>query len=49
MSLSLLQAIGNSNESFRSPGDTHRAHGHSVKGAGRGGWHDDRWDKRWRM
>jgi len=32
MSLSLLQAIGNSNESFKSSGDTHRAQGHSVSG-----------------
>ena len=32
MSLSLLQAIGNSNESFKSSGDKHRAHGYSVNG-----------------
>jgi hypothetical protein len=32
MSLSLLQAIGNSIESFNSFGDTYRAHGHSVNG-----------------
>jgi len=37
MSLSLLQAIGNSNERFRSSGDTHRAPGHSVNGPEEGG------------
>jgi hypothetical protein len=37
MSLFLLLAIVNSNESFRSSGHTHRAHGHSVNGLEEGG------------
>ena len=41
MSLSLQQAIGNSNESFKSSGDTHRAQGHSVNGPEEGGMTTD--------